>query len=333
MRLGIIFGGNSLEHEISIISAYSIRRKLCDDYDISMLYLDFNNNLFDASRVSLNDFKNDNLRRLKKARFIKGGYNKKKVDCMLLALHGENTEDGTIASICKFYNINYVGSDNFASSISLDKFKSYLYLSSLDIPMVKTTIYSYEDYIEGTRINSFPIIIKPIYGGSSIGIKVCHSISEFDDVIKDVFNVSKTVVIQPYYDNILEYNLAVYENGFSNLERIDKKDEIFSFDNKYNESFKLIHQSINEDYHIDDFKSIARRVYNMLGCSGIIRIDFFLIDNNIYVNEVNILPGGLSMYLFNDFKKVISECINLSLTKSYNVYKRGKFLSNCEINK
>jgi len=333
LKIGILFGGNSLEHEISIVSAYSLQKKLSDAYEIEMLYIDLNNNLFNANRVSLKNFKDNNLKKLKRVRFSQGGFNKTKLDCMLLALHGENGEDGVGASLCRFYNIAFVGSDCFASSIAIDKYKSYRYLSRYKVPMINTRLYKCDDYVDKVEITKFPIIIKPLNGGSSIGIAVCKNKEEFDSKIRDVFQISKEVIIQPYLDNILEYNLALYENGYSKLERIDKKDEIFSFDNKYNESFKLMHQSIDDDYLIDEFKTIARRVYDLLGCSGIIRIDFFLIDNKIYVNEVNILPGGLAMYLFDDFKSVIHECIIEAIRKRRPVYTKGNFLSKCRINK
>lgn len=333
MRIGILFGGNSLEHEISIVSAYSLKKKLEDTYDIDMLYIDFNNNLYNANKLILKDFKENNLKKLKRVSFSNGGVNKKKIDCMLLALHGENGEDGVAAALCRFYNIPFVGSDIMASSIAIDKYSSYRYLSKNKIPMINTKVYTYEDYLKGIEINKFPIIIKPTFGGSSIGIYVCKNKDEFDNKIIEALRVSKEVIIQPYYDNILEYNLAIYNNGFSKLERIDKKDEIFSFENKYNESFKLMHQAIDDDFLIDDFKAIGRSVYELLKCSGIIRIDFFLIDNKIYVNEVNILPGGLAMYLFDDFKSVIHECIIEAIKNKRTIYKRGNFLTDCTINK
>lgn len=333
MKIGILFGGNSLEHEISIVSAYSLKKKLEDTYDIDMLYIDFNNDLFNANKLILKDFKNNNLKGLKRVSFSSGGVNKKKIDCMILALHGENGEDGIAAALCRFYNIPFVGSDIMASSIAIDKYSCYKYLSSNNIPMIDTRVYTYEDYINGNDIDKYPVIVKPIYGGSSIGIYVCRNKDEFDNKIIEALRVSKEVIIQPYYDNILEYNLAIYNSGYSKLERIDKKDEIFSFDNKYNESFKLMHQAIDDDYLIDDFKKLGRSVYDLLKCSGIIRIDFFLIDNKIYVNEVNILPGGLAMYLIDDFKAVIHECIVDAMKNKKVVYQRGNFLADCRINK
>ena len=146
-----------------------------------------------------------------------------------------------------------------------------------------------------------------------------------------VYNNTKVVIEN--YDNIIEYNLAIDNFGYSHLERIVKKDEVFSFNNKYNESFKQFHQALDDDILDDEFKRIGRIVYELLDCSGIIRIDFFLIDGVVYVNEVNTTPGALSMYLYDDFNSVIKKLINNQLLKKYTKYEKGNFLTSSNINK
>lgn len=333
MNLGILFGGNSLEHEISIVSAYGLKKKLEADYQITMIYINHHNEIFNASRLVLDDFKYNRLKKLKKTRFIARGIQGKKLDCILVCMHGENGEDGLAAALCRFYHIPYVGSDVLASSIGIDKMACYRYLSANGIPMLESISYTYEDYMQEKKIETYPCIIKPQNGGSSIGIYVCKTEKEFEDKVVQAFAVSSRLIIQPYYEALTEYNLAIYESGFSRLEKIEKKDEIFSFDNKYNESFKLMHQSLKDDSLAADFQRIGREVYRLLDCSGIIRIDFFRIDEQIYVNEVNIIPGALAMYLFEDFPKVLRECIKTAVTKKEIVYKKGNFLAKSNINK
>ena len=312
MKIGILFGGNSLEHEISIVTAFQLKNKLSNEYDIVMLYLDFNNNLYDASSMKVSDFKEADIKGLKPTRFELGGIKGIKIDSIIIAMHGENGEDGIAASLCRFYSLSFVGCDIFASSLAMNKYLCYRYLSSLGLKMIPTRFYNYNDYIEGNIKEEYPIIIKPNKGGSSIGICVANNEEELLDALAKVFNLTDEIVVQRFYFDIHEYNLALYENGYSKLEMIMNKSEFFTFENKYNDEFKEYHKMLVTD-RLDEFKAIARDVYNFIAASGIIRIDFFMIDNEIYINEINTIPGALSMYLFDDFISVIKELINASV--------------------
>mgnify|MGYP003318676605 CR=1 FL=1 len=133
---------------------------------------------------------------------------------------------------------------------------------------------------------------------------------------------------------MIEYNLALSEFDYSNLERINNKSEIFTYENKYTDSFKLLHQEISDNDRIEEFKEVARKIYNMLDLNGIVRIDFFVIDNRIYVNEINTIPGALSMYLFDDFIDVFNRSLNYALRDNYVKYMINySILKNSKINK
>lgn len=331
MKIGIIFGGNSKEHEISIITAYAVKRKLINFYDVKMIYIDFNQNVYDASKLSLNDFKNKKYKKLKKTMLVQHGIKSTSLDCAVLAVHGENCEDGIISALCRFYNIPFVGCDILASSISLDKFATYQYLKN-DLPLIETKRYTRHDFIIGNVVDYFPCILKPTYGGSSIGINICSSKDEFFIKAKESLKECDEIIIQPFYKDILEYNMAFYENGNSKLEKIDKKSEYFSFDDKYNESFKMIHQKLVLD---DEEKiiTLGRRVYELLRCKGIIRIDFFKIKDEIYINEINTIPGSLGMYLFDNFSNILMEEIELEMKRKNNVYCMNGYLQIKSFNK
>lgn len=331
MKIGIIFGGNSKEHEISIITAYAVKRKLINFYDVKMIYIDFNQNVYDASKLSLNDFKNKKYKKLKKTMLVQHGIKSDSLDCAVLAVHGENCEDGIISALCRFYNIPFVGCDILASSISLDKFATYQYLKN-DLPLIETKRYTRHDFIIGNVVDYFPCILKPTYGGSSIGINICSSKDEFFIKAKESLKECDEIIIQPFYKDILEYNMAFYENGNSKLEKIDKKSEYFSFDDKYNESFKMIHQKLVLDDE-EKFITLGRRVYELLRCKGIIRIDFFKIKDEIYINEINTIPGSLGMYLFDNFSNILMEEIELEMKRKNNVYCMNGYLQIKSFNK
>lgn len=331
MKIGIFFGGNSKEHEISIITAYAVKRKLINFYDVKMIYIDFNQNVYDASKLSLNDFKNKKYKKLKKTMLVQHGIKSTSLDCAVLAVHGENCEDGIISALCRFYNIPFVGCDILASSISLDKFATYQYLKN-DLPLIETKRYTRHDFIIGNVVDYFPCILKPTYGGSSIGINICSSKDEFFIKAKESLKECDEIIIQPFYKDILEYNMAFYENGNSKLEKIDKKSEYFSFDDKYNESFKMIHQKLVLDDE-EKFITLGRRVYELLRCKGIIRIDFFKIKDEIYINEINNIPGSLGMYLFDNFSNILMEEIELEMKRKNNVYCMNGYLQIKSFNK
>ena len=331
MKIGIIFGGNSKEHEISIITAYAVKRKLINFYDVKMIYIDFNQNVYDASKLSLNDFKNKKYKKLKKTMLVQHGIKSTSLDCAVLAVHGENCEDGIISALCRFYNIPFVGCDILASSISLDKFATYQYLKN-DLPLIETKRYTRNDFIILNVVDYFPCILKPTYGGSSIGINICSSKDEFFIKAKESLKECDEIIIQPFYKDIIEYNMAFYENGNSKLEKIDKKSEYFSFDDKYNESFKMIHQKLVLDDE-EKFITLGRRVYELLRCKGIIRIDFFKIKDEIYINEINTIPGSLGMYLFDNFSNILMEEIELEMKRKNNVYCMNGYLQIKSFNK
>lgn len=332
MNIGIIFGGKSYEHDISIISAFQLKKKIESKYNIHLLYLDLDNNLFIADKLSLNDFKEEKLKKLKKTKFYNSGVKGINLDIIVSVMHGENGEDGLVSDICKFYDIKYLGCDSFTGSLCLDKSHTYRYLHNT-VNMIESFDYSYEDYLNDVKIPYFPCIIKPRCLGSSIGINVVKKEEELSSKLINSFEYSDYLVIQPYYENIKEYNLALNEFDYSNLECINKKDEIFSFDNKYSDSFKQMHQSLVNDERYEEFCDIARKVYNLIEAKGIIRIDFFMIEDKIYVNEVNTTPGALAMYLFADFIKVFNDSLNMVLSSDNKVYHRGEFLAKSNINK
>lgn len=329
INLGIIFGGKSYEHDISIITAYQLRKKLELNYNIFLIYITIDGKIYDASRMLLDDFKHQKYKRLKKLKL-----KKMHLQIIVGAMHGENGEDGLAYSFARLNNIKYFGCDLFAGSLCLDKYKSYQFLAANGIKMLDTEFYCYKDYLSGKKLEKFPCIVKPLSGGSSLGIVVIKDASELEQLLVKAFSYSEELIVEPYYENIEEYNLALSEEDYSNLERINKKDDIFSFDNKYSDSFKVMHQSIDSNARLyKKFCKVGRKVYDLIGAKGIIRIDFFLINNEIIVNEVNTTPGALAMYLFDDFIKVFNKSIALCFTRNEKSFYTSNFLLKNDIKK
>ena len=221
MKIGILFGGNSLEHEISIISAFQLKKKLESEYDLCMIYIDNESNIYDASKTTLDDFKYNKKNKMKKSSFVLGGIKNTELDCMVLCMHGENGEDGIAAALMRFYKIKYVGSDLFASSICMDKYLTYMYLANCGIKMIDSYIYTYNDYLSGDSILEYPSIVKPLTGGSSIGIYVINPKSELVGLLRTLdqkfgvrinFMVYVNQIIMLYTLNLFSVVCQLYLN-------------------------------------------------------------------------------------------------------------------------
>lgn len=328
MNIGIIFGGKSFEHEISVITAYQVKKKLEEMYKISMLYVDINGVVWDSTKSLLNDYK------IGKPKLKKLNINRLNLNVIVGCMHGENGEDGYAYNFARINNIKYFGTKGFGSSICMDKYKSFNYLTNNGIKMIDTYVYTFNDYLTGNLIEDFPVIVKPIYGGSSLGVVVIKNKDELVEGLIEAFTYTDTLVVQPFVEQVVEYNMALTEEDYSVLERINHKSEIFSYQNKYSDSFKLLHQELTNMDKLEEFKTIGRRVYEILSLNGIVRIDFFLIDDEIYVNEINTTPGALSIYLFDDFMEVFNKSLNYVLKENYVKYKLNySILKNSNINK
>ncbi|MDE6655366.1 MAG: hypothetical protein K2J85_00060, partial [Anaeroplasmataceae bacterium] len=198
MKLGILFGGASYEHEISIITAFQLKKKIEAAYEIHMIYVSLDGKFYNADKMRLNDFKLSQYKKLKKLKL-----DKLKLDVLVGAMHGENGEDGLASAFARIHGIRYLGCDVFAGSLSLDKYRSYLFLAKNGVKMVKTLLYTYDDYLKNKKVAYMPCIIKPVYGGSSIGITIAKNDEELPQKLNEAFGYSKEVILEPYYEDIV----------------------------------------------------------------------------------------------------------------------------------
>lgn len=317
-NLLIIFGSKSVEHEISIITTYQIKDYL-KNYNIYMLYISKDKGLYLINnKTKLDDFKDINkiIKKSKKVKFvnkgIKKGLKKIYIDMALLCLHGTYGEDGIIPSILDFYDIYYTSSKFNNLAVCHDKvyFKDILKANN-----IKTLDYTY--LLENEEYNNeikYPIIIKPSSLGSSIGIKIINDLKEFD--YKEIFKYDKKVLIEPFLINFKEYNMAIRRINnnidYSLIEEVIKSDKILSYNNKYlnnnQESKRILPAKINKDLE-KEIKDISLKLSRIFDIQGVCRIDFIYYENNLYVSEINLIPGALSHYLFKDKKEIYFDCL------------------------
>ncbi|MEA1955206.1 MAG: D-alanine--D-alanine ligase [Campylobacterota bacterium] len=326
MKLIILFGGASFEHAISIVSAITIKEKL-SDFELSFIFLDqehifylIDSNFMTAKLFSSGDYKKMPQLTLSNGAFIQKSMfsSKEYKDTVLNLIHGADGEDGTIASLLDFFSIKYIGPRTDASVFSYDKRYTKYLCESKNIKAIDYEILNSTDH-KDIKI-PFPVIIKPARLGSSIGVSIVKNERELDYALDTAFEYDKSVLVEPFINGVKEYNLAGYmannEIHFSIVEE-PVKEEFLDFDKKYmdfSRSEKVLKADISESL-IRKLKLKFTKIYTGLFEGSLIRCDFFVIDDEVYLNEVNPIPGSMANYLFEDFQASIEE-LSLSLPHS-----------------
>ena len=329
MKLSILFGGASFEHEISIVSAITVKEKL-SRFDLSFIFCDADHQfyLIEPSKMKATTFSKGEHKKMPLLTLKNGGFTQKSMftsveytNTVLNLIHGADGEDGTIAALLDFYKIKYIGPRTDASIFSYDKrYTKYL----CEAKGVRSIKYETQRVNEHKVISlDYPIIIKPASLGSSIGVSIVKDESELDYALDSAFEYDENVLIEPFLKGVKEYNLAGYMADdimhFSIVEE-PHKEEFLDFEKKYmdfSRSEQILKADISNEL-IAKLKSTFEKVYRGLFEGALIRCDFFVINNIVYLNEINPIPGSMANYLFEDFSSSI-EALSLSLPSSSKV--------------
>ena len=322
INLGVVFGGTSTEHDVSIVSGTSIIRNLDKaKYNIYPIYISKEGEWFEY----INDNKiykvGDEINTGKKIddiwQFLK------KQDVVFPVLHGLGGEDGTIQGMLELLKIPYVGSKVLGSSLCMDKAYTKIVFEKAKIKQTEyVLIKKFEDnffftdkdlteeqmdIFEVTQaINErlkFPLFVKPSNSGSSVGITKVNKSDELKDAIEFAGRFDNKILIEEGI-NAREIESALIGNEdpqVSILGEIIPADDFYSFDAKYNnvESKVIIPAQIPEELS-DKIKLIAKKAFKATDCRGFARIDFFIDKNTneIFLNEINTIPGFTEISMF-----------------------------------
>ena len=360
INVAVFFGGDSVEHEVSIISAVQAMTHLNKEkYNVIPVYLSKSGIMYtSAAMFDISSFRNINdliaksrtvnisnngngviLKTDKKNDF--SGRKPIKLDVALPIVHGTNCEDGSLQGYFETLRIPYAGCDVLASSVGMDKaiFKSVL--RTAGIPVLDCIRFSSNDYAEFSkniiqRINTaigYPLIVKPVNLGSSIGISKVNSADELNAAIEDAFLYSESVLVERAVQNLRELNCSVLGDSAeciaSPCEEPFGEDEILSYDDKYkspsqSKGMATLKRKIPADIPEDLTQSVreyACRTFKAIGAHGVVRIDF-LMDNNskeVFVNEINTIPGSLAFYLWEadgiKYSELLDKLIALAFSR------------------
>ncbi len=331
IKLGIIYGGISTEHDISVMSAKSIIENLDKEkYEIHEIYINEYGKYFEKGSGEREEIYN----------LV---WTLKDLDVVFPVLHGLGGEDGTIQGMFEMLKIPYVGSGVLASSIGMDKVYTkvifekaridqapYIYIKkNKDGYAIIDEKFEEEEFkIEKiTDKIKFPMFVKPSNSGSSIGVKKATNNSELKMAIEHAGEYDNKILVEQGID-AREIECAVLEDKdiiTSTVGEIISAEEFYSFDAKYNiqESKTIIPAEIEES-KMEEIKKLAVKAFKAIDGKGLARVDFFIEKetNKIYINEINTMPGftKISMYpkLLEAIGITYSELLDKLIEKALN---------------
>lgn len=371
-----MFGGKSVEHEISIISAIqAIGHLNKEKYDVIPIYITKNNEFYIGEKVGdiksytdIGTLLKESQRvimmnedgKTKLIRYPMKKFGKNELDYIDVAfpvVHGTNVEDGTLQGYLQMFNIPYVGCDVLSSAVGMDKYVMKTVLKDNGIPVLDCKCFTakqYDDDVDAV-INTveeaigYPVIVKPVNLGSSIGISKAENRDELYDSLDTAFRYASKVLIETAVQNLKEINCSVlgdYEEAeASECEEPVSSDKILTFAEKYigdgsakgakgtkggvkgsggSKGMATLKRKIPADI-TDEQRTIIReyavKAFKCLGCGGVSRIDFMMDTKtgNIWLNEINTIPGSLSFYLWEPlgvkYTELLDRMIALALKR------------------
>ncbi len=319
IKLALLFGGKSVEHEISIISALQAYASLDKEkYDIIPIYITKDGEMFCGEHIGDIDAYKDIKKLLSESYPVtlarSGGrvcimrldskpFKKPLVDYIDVAfpiVHGTNVEDGTIAGYLNMLGVPYVGCDILSSALGMDKYAMKVIFKDNGIPVLDCLVFSsaeYDSLPEGviSKIEAemgYPVIVKPVNLGSSVGISKADSREKLEQSLEEAFLYANKVLVERAITNLTEINCSVLgdcDNAEASVcERPVSQDEILSYSDKYlggsksSKGMASTKRVIPADISTENtlyIQELAVRAFKALGCCGVARIDF-MIDND-----------------------------------------------------
>lgn len=316
MKIVVLFGGDSVEHEISIISGFQVFEALKTKYDVLPVYISKSNKFYYSKRVNnIDDFKKHKYKKCERIKFVNNngfylkGKRKIKFNLIFPIVHGKGVEDGTLLAYFRFNGFDIVGDNIDFYSVSQNKKMTKMLLNGLKIKNVDYQVFSRGDDYKKLKLD-YPVILKPNYLGSSIGIKIANNDEEFNRYLLDIFKLDNLVLVEKYLEDSREFNISVLnDNGTIEVSKIEEviKEKIYSYDDKYltGNKKKGMNYSKKSNFAIEDdiknkIEEVSKKIYTEFGASGVIRVDFLYQNRVLYVNEINAIPGSYAHYLWDE---------------------------------
>lgn len=350
IKLGVIFGGVSVEHEVSVISAVQAMQAIDKEkYDVIPIYITKDREWYTGEILKDMDTYTDMdlLKRYtknvslinKKGKFYlqsKGLFKTivTELDLVLPIGHGTNMEDGTLQGYLQTIGIPYCESDIAASSVAQDKVTQKLVFQSKNLPMTAFTWFYDVDYTEDQENIlkecaklKYPVIVKPATLGSSVGINFAKDEAELKNAIEEAIQYDKKILVEHAVENLSEVNISVLGDykyqEVSAIEEVTTIHHLLTYSDKYMGNAKdkpskgmaglgrKVPAKLEKKMQ-SEVESVAVKAFKAVGLAGVCRIDFLIDknDNKVYINEINSIPGSLSFYLWEPKGKKYRELLD-----------------------
>ena len=365
INLAVLFGGRSVEHEVSVISAVQAMASLNKDkYNIIPVYMTKKSEFWTGEKLmDINAYKDipallkectecvfvrsEGKVQLLRQKMKKFGSNVlADIDIAFPIVHGTNVEDGALQGYLQTLDLPYVGCDVLASAIGMDKYTMKIMLKDAGFPVldgIRISSYeldkleSYADQVE--QRFGYPVIVKPVNLGSSVGISKASDRASFISSAEDAFQFADRILIEPCVVQLKEINCSVLGDSESAEASVCEEpvqaseDDILSFEQKYvggggksggSKGMATLKRKIPAEITADQdefIRKTAVEAFRYLNCNGVARIDF-MIDmaaDKIYINEFNTIPGSLAFYLWEPkgvkYTALLDRMIDLALKR------------------
>ena len=360
-NVAVFFGGRSVEHEISVISASQAMHAMNrDKYNVIPVYIskqgkwytgdalfdvanyrDMNALIAKCDEVFMRpEFGDYNLYRAKTKLFGSNIYTT--LDVVIPVLHGTNGEDGIFEGVLETIGIPYTGCNTVSSANGMDKITMKMILKDCGIPVVDYVWFTDKQWYKQKdqliaqveeRIG-YPVIVKPANLGSSVGISRASSREELVESVENAEKYSTRIIVEDMVENLKEINCSVLgdcdDYQTSILEEPIKTGDFLSYEDKYmggsksakgmQASQKRIPAELPKEM-TERIQFLAGETFRVLSCHGVSRVDV-IVDGNtneIFVNEINTIPGSLSFYLWEatgiSFDKLMDNLVQLALKR------------------
>lgn len=360
-NVAVFFGGRSVEHEISVLSALqAINAFDKDKYEVIPIYITKQGKWFTGPELlNIDNYKDmealekkteevfmkpvfgdHNLYKSKSGLFTKGNPIAATLHVAVPVLHGTNCEDGIFEGVLETIGLPYAGCNTLSSAVGMDKIIMKMILQSDGVPVVdfvwttdKQWGHNRDKVIDEIESRlSYPVIVKPANLGSSVGIGRADNRSQLIRAVDEAEKFSDRIIIEKCVEELQEINCSVLGDSeeciASILEEPIKTGEILSYTDKYMGgsktegrgmaiSDKRIPADLPDDV-TEKIRKMAQKTFKALACHGVSRVDVMIDgkDGEIYVNEINTIPGSLSYYLWEasgiSFEELMDRLVKLA---------------------
>ena len=348
LKLAVIFGGKSTEHDVSVVSGISVLKNINKQkYDLYPIYIDKNGKWYKYLK-NVNELENYKIEdKIKEIELLNNPMEYlNEMDCVFPVLHGLYGEDGTLQGMLEMIKVPYVGCKVLSSSLSMDKAYSkiifekaglnqakyfyikeskgqYIYIDN-NMNEKKCTIDEIANMVETQQ--KYPMFVKPSNSGSSVGVSKVENSQELKEAIEYAGKFDKKILIEEGIKG-REVECAVLGNDIvkaSSVGEIKAAGKFYSYDSKYKstESSTIVHADLPQDVY-EEVRKNAIKAFKAVDGTGLSRVDFFVEDNTnkVIINEINTLPGftSISMYpkLFEEagikYNELLDELVNLAM--------------------